>query len=71
MNYHQAIDSVKTLSKALQMAKKNLGIPSDDVFEQWKAEEAAFLVLPSKVKTPREELALEYVLRIQQLESAT
>lgn len=71
MNYHQAIESVKTLSKALRTAKKNLGILSDDVFEQWKAEEAAFLVLPSKVKTPCEELALEYVLRIQQLESAT
>lgn len=70
MNYRQAIDNVNDLSKALKTAKKNLRIPSDEVFEEWKAEEAAFLVIPSKVNTPYEVTAMEYVKRIQEHGSA-
>lgn len=70
-NYKEAIDNVKNMEKALRTARKTLGIPSDATFEQWKAEEAAFLVLPSKNRSPYEEMALQYVLRIQELTRAT
>lgn len=66
-NYAQARNNVGELSKRLEEMKISIGIDSDKVFEEWRAEEEMYLKTTQSTTSDDDMLPRAYVTTLKKL----